>query len=105
MRWLLARIRAPARLKLSPRCANTAFFTESELVLLTTTVQNCRVFGAEYATPKSRTDSVVNRSFQCVSAIVLTAASAVAGMSAWAAGQKGEKGEVVYKWVDERGVV
>lgn len=48
---------------------------------------------------------MVNRSFACVSRVVLATVCAVAGMSASAAGPSSGKGETVYKWVDEKGVV
>jgi Domain of unknown function (DUF4124) len=47
----------------------------------------------------------VNRSAQCVSAMMLVAVFAVASESACAAGQKAGKNDHVYKWVDEKGIV
>lgn len=45
---------------------------------------------------------MVNRSFACVSRVVLATVCAVAG---FAAGEASAKEETVYKWVDEKGVV
>lgn len=48
---------------------------------------------------------MVNRSFACVSRVVLATVCAVAGMSASAAGPSSGEKETIYKWVDEKGVV
>lgn len=48
---------------------------------------------------------MVNRSFACVSRVVLATVCAVAGVSASVAGPNSGKEETVYKWVDEKGVV